>query len=238
MRGTRATSGIPAETRHGLWDPEHLRGATPRHAPRVDPQEPRRGRLPRQAERGLAPRPLPLTAPNRRRAEVRARLRRGRGPVDVYRVWLPAEGTPRRHRGYERRASRSRPGARPRRRCTRPARRSARHLLGSLVRDRREHRHARDPRPRIRPLRLRRRVPRTGVHHQAPTRSGSATVHAVAARVFDRHSELHLRLADRTQARSGGKRSSSAAATAPAIDSSSWNCLSAETDRTTSTTSR
>jgi len=92
MRGSARDVGDPGrdpDTGFGILNiPRALRLA----APRVDPQEPNED-VYLVKPNGVSRRGhFPLTAPNRRRAEVRARLDAAEDPVDVYRVWLPAKG--------------------------------------------------------------------------------------------------------------------------------------------------
>jgi len=82
-------SGRDADTGFGMLSiPRALRAA----APRVDPQEPNED-VYLVKPNGISRRGhFPLTGPARSRAGVRARLDAAEDPVDVYRVWLPAEG--------------------------------------------------------------------------------------------------------------------------------------------------
>jgi hypothetical protein len=81
--------GRDADTGFGILDiPKALRQAHPR----VDPQEPNEdvylvkpNGISRQGH-------FPVTGPARPRAGLRARLDAAEDPVDVYRVWLPAQG--------------------------------------------------------------------------------------------------------------------------------------------------
>jgi subtilisin family serine protease len=92
MRGSARDVGDPGrdpDTGFGILNiPRALRLA----APQVDPQEPNED-VYLVKPNGVSRRGhFPLTAPNRQRAEVRARLDAAEDPVDVYRVWLPAKG--------------------------------------------------------------------------------------------------------------------------------------------------
>jgi hypothetical protein len=81
--------GWNRNTGYGILD---VNAALARKAPAADPQEPNED-VYLVKPNGVSRRGhFPLTAPNRQRAEVRARLDAAEDPVDVYRVWLPAKG--------------------------------------------------------------------------------------------------------------------------------------------------
>jgi len=81
--------GWNRNTGYGILD---VNAALARKAPAPDPQEPNED-VYLVKPNGVSRRGhFPLTAPNRQRAEVRARLDAAEDPVDVYRVWLPAKG--------------------------------------------------------------------------------------------------------------------------------------------------